>query len=66
MADKHQPVVDIPRVFDCRGLATILGVSVSQARRIMAREDFRVTVISPRRHRILREDFEDWLRRQSG
>lgn len=57
---------DIPAVFDCRGLAKILGVSVSQARRIMAREDFCVTVISQRRHRIRREDLEDWLSRQSG
>lgn len=56
---------DIPLLFDARELAKILGVSISQARRIMARDDFKVTVISPRRYRIRREDLLDWLARQS-
>lgn len=59
-------VKELPPVFDCKMLAKILGVSVGQAKRIMRREDFRVTVISPRRHRIRREDLEKWLEKQSG
>ncbi|MFD1675444.1 helix-turn-helix domain-containing protein [Alicyclobacillus fodiniaquatilis] len=59
-------VSDWPPLFDCKKLAEILGVSVSAAREIMRREDFRVTIISPRRHRIRREDLQAWLEKQSG
>ncbi|QQE78089.1 helix-turn-helix domain-containing protein [Alicyclobacillus sp. SO9] len=52
-------------LFGAEKLAELLGIAESQARRIMAREDFKVTVISPRRYRIRREDFLDWLERQA-
>lgn len=56
----------IPLLFGARELAKLLGVSESQARRIMARSDFKTVVISPRRYRIRRDDYLDWLRRQSS
>jgi len=56
---------EIPLLFDAKQLASLLGVSESQARRIMARKDFKVTKISPRRYRIRREDFLEWLEKQS-
>lgn len=55
-----------PPTFDYKGLAHILGVSTSQARRIMAREGFPVITLSPRVHRIRREDLWRWLGRQAG
>lgn len=56
---------DIPMLFGAKELAKFLGVSESQARRIMAREDFKVVVISPRRYRIRRDDFLSWLEHRS-
>lgn len=60
------PPEEWPATFDYKGLAEILEVSTTQARRIMAREDFPVITLSPRVHRIRREDLWDWMGQQAG
>lgn len=57
---------EIPLLFGAKELAKLLGISESQARRIMARKDFKTVVISPRRYRIRRDDYLEWLERQRG
>lgn len=55
----------IPIVFDCKELQAILGISRSQAYQIMRQADFPVVEVSPRKHRIYRAAFLEWLERKS-
>lgn len=57
---------DIPFVFDCKKLAEILDVSESTARTIMHSPGFPVRSVSPRKHRVYKGEFLDWLQGKSS
>ncbi|MCY0895517.1 MAG: helix-turn-helix domain-containing protein [Alicyclobacillaceae bacterium] len=56
---------EIPIVFTCKELQEILGISRSHAYQIMRQGDFPVVEVSPRKHRIYREAFMEWLSNKS-
>ncbi|MFB5192765.1 DNA-binding protein [Alicyclobacillus fastidiosus] len=56
---------DIPVVFDCKKLAEILGVSTFTARTIMHQPGFPVVIAGPRRHRIYKPAFLQWIEEQA-
>jgi predicted DNA-binding transcriptional regulator AlpA len=58
--------MDIPVIFSCKELQTILGISRSQAYVLMRQADFPTVEISPRKRRIYRDDFLEWIENRTN
>jgi hypothetical protein len=55
----------LPEMFSCKELANFLGVSTFTAREIMHRPGFPIFIAGPRRHRIYKSLFIEWIEKEA-